>query len=34
MISKEVTIIKNINHPHIVKLHEALVTPNHYYLIF
>lgn len=34
MIAKEVTIIKNINHPHIVRLHEALVTPNHYYLIF
>ena len=34
MIAKEVIIIKNINHPHIVKLHQTLETSNHYYLIF
>jgi serine/threonine protein kinase len=34
MISKEVTIIKSIDHPNIVKLYEALMTQNHYYLVF
>jgi len=34
MIAKEVLIIKNIGHPHIVRLHDTLETPNHYYLIF
>lgn len=34
MIAKEVLIIKNISHPHIVRLHDTLETPNHYYLIF
>lgn len=33
-IEKEVLIIKNIEHPNIVKLHETLATANHYYLIF
>lgn len=34
MIEKEVLIIKSIEHPHIVKLHETLATSNNYYLIF
>ncbi len=34
MIAKEVVIIKSIDHPHIVKLHDTLETPNNYYLVF
>jgi serine/threonine protein kinase len=34
MIAKEVVIIKSIEHPHIVRLHETLETTNNYYLVF
>lgn len=34
MIAKEVAIIKSINHPNIVRLHETLETTNNYYLVF
>ena len=33
-ITKEVLVIKGIDHPNIVKLHESLSTSNHYYLVF
>ena len=34
MILKEALIIQNIEHPHIIRLHELLQTNNHYYLVF
>ena len=34
MITKEVNIIKSIEHPNIVHLYENFETTNNYYLAF
>ena len=34
IITKEVDIIKKIDHPNIVKLSESFSTTNNYYLVF
>lgn len=34
MITKEVAIIRSIDHPNIVKLFDTLETANNFYLIF
>lgn len=34
MITKEVTIIKGIDHPNIVHLCETFETTNNFYLVF
>jgi 5'-AMP-activated protein kinase, catalytic alpha subunit len=32
-IEREITILKRVNHPNLLKLYQLIITPKHYLLV-
>lgn len=33
MLESEVTIVKTLDHPNVIKCHDVFITPNNCYII-